>query len=31
MIDSILQAVNGLIRALATAWEYIKDLKEFFK
>lgn len=31
MIDAILEAFNGLVRTLATAWEYIKDLKELFK
>lgn len=30
MIDSILQAFNGLVKAIAQAWEYFKNIKEWF-
>lgn len=30
MIDMFLEAFNGLVRACAEAWEYIKQIKELF-
>lgn len=30
MIDAILEAFNGLVRTLAQAWEYFKQMKEWF-
>ena len=30
MIDIFLEAFNGLVRACAEAWEYLKEIKELF-
>ena len=30
MIDAILEAFNGLVKTLAQAWQYFKDIKEWF-